>query len=583
MRVLLLQPEDSPEVGPWSERHWDLIVDLGRSSPYSEQQWSRQYKCPILRSNCFRHGVADGKRVRESFSVGQGRLVDKEGIDWWELMLPLLVTDALTALASRSVAGEISSSAELWATRPGGPAGMLAVVMDRPVRDFGPRGMPRAVARVARMAGLLRRFPAAQIKQIFLDKYDPAYEWRSRFGGRKRINSVPMVLLPSAYENVSRMAAAYARLLPDQSFLMVATRQSAKKFVAPFNVQVRDLSNYAGTDSSEMEIASLVEGWKELRSNLQSSPELNILLRAGVLDSFAVWIRDGVRVRDAWREVLEREMISGVLCGDDSNRYTRLPILIAAHRKIPTVDFHHGALDGFYVLKDLPCDLYLAKNEMERDYLVRVCGLSADKIALGAPPSSNDRTTQAHQDGEGSSIVFFSEPYEVAGMRTREVYREILPPLCRVARQSGHKLILKLHPFESLSQRRALVQEILNTSDRELVTVIDGPLSPKLLSQAWCGLTVESTTVIDCQKQGIRCFLCSWLAHSPFEYVQQYARFGIGEILSDAKQLLEIPDRMADARSRPMPTEPLSATLDPSLFQEWLTKPHGLSAARSVS
>jgi hypothetical protein len=113
--------------------------------------------------------------------------------------------------------------------------------------------------------------------------------------------------------------------------------------------------------------------------------------------------------------------------------------------------------------------------------------------------------------------------------------------------------------------------------------VIDGPLSPDLLTQAWCGLTVESTAVIDCHQKGVRCFLCSWLAHSPFEYAQQYARFGIGERLNDAEQLLEIPDRMADARSRPMLTTPLSATVDPSLLQAWLTRPHGLSAARSVS
>jgi hypothetical protein len=583
MRILLLQPEDLPDRGPWSRQRWDLIIDLGRSSRFSEERWSRQYECPILRTDSFRHGIADGKRVREIFSVGQGHLIDEEGIDWWELMSPLVTTEALTALASRSIARDISSTAELWATRPGGPAGMLAVVLDRPVRDFGPRGMARSVARVVRMAGLLRRFPVAQIKEIFLDKYDPAYEWRSRFGERKRINSEPMVLLPSAYENVSRMAAAYSTVLPDQDFLMVATRQSAKKFVVPSNVKVRDLSNYAGTDSSKVEVASLVEGWKELRTHLQSSPELNILLRAGVLDPFPRWIRDGLRVRDAWRGVFDREVISGVLCGDDSNRYTRLPVLIAARRNIPAVDFHHGALDGFYVLKELPCDLYLAKNEMERDYLVRVCGLSADRIVLGAPPSSNDRSAQGHYDGEGSSIVFFSEPYEVTGMRAREVYLEILPPLCRAARQSGHKLILKLHPFENLSQRRTLVQEILNPHDRELVTVIDGPLSPDLLTQAWCGLTVESTAVIDCHQKGVRCFLCSWLAHSPFEYAQQYARFGIGERLNDAEQLLEIPDRMADARSRPMLTTPLSATVDPSLLQAWLTRPHGLSAARSVS
>jgi hypothetical protein len=459
---------------------------------------------------------------------------------------------------------------------------MFGVILNRELQDFGDTVMARSFARAARFAGLIRRFSAAQIKEIFLDKYDPGYKWRSRFADKKRSSDDPVVLLPSAYENVSRMAAAYARILPDQDFLMVATRQSARKFVTPANVEVRNLADYATADSPAAEVTSLLDRWDRLRSELQSIPELRVMVQAGALSSFPAWIRDGLRVRNTWREVLEREVISGVLCGDDSNRYTRLPVLLAARKKIPTVDFHHGALDGRYVLKELPADLYLAKNEMERDYLVRVCGLPADRIVVGAPSPVISRSLQDRADVQGTSIVFFSEPYEVAGMRTQEVYRELLPPLCRVARESGHELIVKLHPFESLSQRRTMVQEILTHEENKLVNVVDGPLASELLAQAWCGITVESTTVIDCLQNGIRCFLCSWLAHSPFEYVQQYARFGIGEALRDAEQLSELPSRMADPDNRSRMKFNLTPTVDPAMLQAWLTKPHDLSGARSV-
>ena len=121
--------------------------------------------------------------------------------------------------------------------------------------------------------------------------------------------------------------------------------------------------------------------------DLRSSTELAVLWQAGVLGRFPGWLRDGLGARNAWREVLEREPVCGVLCGDDSNIYTRLPVLLAARRRIATVDFHHGAFDGRYLLKDLPCDVYLAKNEMERDYLLRVCGLTPDKVVIGSPPS----------------------------------------------------------------------------------------------------------------------------------------------------------------------------------------------------
>ena len=545
MRVLLLQPEDSPERRPWSRQHWDLIVDLGKSSLFSEERWTRHFGCPVLRADSFRHGIADAKHVREMFSTGRGPLVDEEGIDWWGLMSLLVAPYALTLPALLSVAKEISASAELWATRPGGAAGVVALALRSSLQTFEPNGLARSAARAMHYAGLIRRFSAAQFTEIFLDKYDSGYRWRSRVAVCQPRCDKPVVLLPSAYGNVSRMAAAYARLLPERPFLMIATRRSARQFVAPANVEVRDLATYARADSAAAEVTSLTERWMKLRADLCESPELRVLVRAGLLDSFPGWIRDGMSARNAWREVLEREPVEGVLCGDDSNLYTRLPVLLAVRRKIKTVDFHHGALDGRYALKDLPCDLYLAKNEMERDYLLRVCGLPAEKVVLGAPaPGNTPSTIEPHHPSQSSAILF-SEPYELVGMRADEVYRELLPSLCRLARQSGRGVIVKLHPFESLSQRRRMLRDILSPEDRDLVTVVDRPLTSELLARAWFGITVESTTVIDCLRNGICCFLCGWLSLSPYEYAQQYARFGVGEVLQDARQLSEIPSRLA--------------------------------------
>ena len=495
----------------------------------------------------------------------------------------LVAPDALTLLALLSVAKEISPSAELWSTRPGGVAGILAIMLNRSVQNFGSSVLARSATRAMHFVKLVRRLSPAQIMQIFLDKYDSGYHCRSYLAARGKSCAEPVVLQPSAYENVSRMAAAYARLLPGQPCLLVATRQSAKRFVPPPNVQVRDLAAYATVKSSMAEVQSLIERWVRLRGDLQSSPDLRVLLNAGLTNSFPGWIRDGLAVRNAWREVLEHEPVCGVLCGDDSNLYTRLPVLLAARRNLPTVDFHHGAFDGRYVLKELPSDVYLAKNEMERDYLLRVCGLTPDKVVIGSPPSGDARLVTERDHPAGSSVILFSEPYEVAGMRPEEVYRELLPSLCGVARESGHGVIIKLHPFESLSQRRRMVRDILTPEDCKLVIVVDGPLTSELMARAWFAITVESTTVIDCLENGICCFLCGWLSLSPFEYVQQYARFGVGEVLQNAQQLSEIPIRLAGFHSRLAIKPNLSRTVDPVMLQRWLTKSHDDSGARPVS
>ena len=142
-----------------------------------------------------------------------------------------------------------------------------------------------------------------------------------------------------------------------------------------------------------------------------------------------------------------------------------------------------------------------------------------------------------------------------------------------MARAHGRSVILKLHPFESLSQRRRTIRKILTPEDGELVTIVDGPLTPAILSQAWFGITVESTTVIDCLQHGIQCFLCGWLTLWPFEYVQQYARFGVGEVLRSAEQIADIPARLSDFHDR-APGQPTVAA-DPVQLQRWLTARSG--------
>ena len=581
MRVLLLQPEDSPDRGPWSREKWDLIIDLGKSSVFSAEGWSRRHDCRVLRSDLYRDGVSDVRQVRDLFSAGRGRLIDEEGIDWWDLTSLLVAQEALTVLSLRKLAADISPSAELWATRAGGPASLLALLRKRPIQTFEKNGVARWGGRAMRYAGLARRFSTAQIKEIFLDKYDPVYVWRGRVTRRRPRCVEQVVLVPTAYGNVSRMAAAYAQLLPRQAFLAVATRQSGKQFIPPANVQVRDLSEYTTGNPPENEIGSLEERWAKLRADLCEIPDLQLLERAGALNPIARWIRDGLSVRNAWREVLRREPVCGVLCGDDSNRYTLLPVLLAARREIPTVDFHHGAFDGRYLLKNLPCDAYLAKNEMERDYLLRVCGLPAERVVINAPwlrsarePAQGERRpgiSQVSEDARKTSAIFFSEPYELVGMRPEEVYREVLPALCRLARDHGRDVVVKLHPFESRTARGKMVREILPPEDARLVSIVDGPPTEELMAKAWFGITVESTSVIDCLQNGIQCFLCGWLPLWPFEYIPQYARFGVGEVLQSVEEVAGIPGRLAEFENRSGVPSRLATKSDPELLQRLLT------------
>ncbi len=525
--------------------------------------WQERLNVPILQSDSLRLGIQDVDSVRKRVQAGRKQLVDESGLDWWDL----ISVDAYSALEEAvmlgRLAGELDAAAELYTTRPGWPASGVALLLKRPLRTFP--GTSRR-SHFHHYRGLLRRFSFDQLAQIFLDKYDPRYRWRTQFAARRRGPKEPFVLLPSAYTNVSRMALAYARMLPEQSFLLVATRRSGTHFDSAPNVACASLAAYAGGPEPQAEYLELLGKWRSLKQSLALSPEMDLLFRAGLLEKFPNRLRDGLAVRNAWRNVLSQEQVVTVMCGDDSNVYTRLPVLLARRQGIPTLDFHHGALDGRFLIKELSSELYLAKGEMERDYLLRICRLPAERVIVAGPALPSSIPARRDNDN-GSLIVFFSEPYESGGWRAEEIYRELLPPLARLAREFGRKLLVKLHPFESRPKRMELIAKILPAEQAAQVDVVEGPFRPQMVAKAWFAVTVESTVVIDCSLLGVPCFLCEWLTSSPYGYTRQYARFGVGRILKSPEQLDELP-RMVTEPAIPLSEDCLLKPMDP----EWLRR-----------
>jgi hypothetical protein len=520
-------------------------VDLGKSSERTAACWQEIAGCPVLRLQSFRRSVEDPRLAGQIFRSGFGQLQDQQGLDWWQLTSVSIHSDLETAISLQRLAANADLSGELHATRSDWPVEGLALLLGRPVRAFGDTVPARATEPLRHFARAFGKLRLAQVIEIFWDKYDAGYQWRSRVTPSQNRSSRPVVLLPSAYTNVSRTASAYARVLPEQQFLLVATRDSGMRFERPTNVRVARLAAYAQRGGRRSETASILQGWAELRMQLERIPEVALLARIGLLEPFARLFKDGLAARDAWQAVFDREPVTAVMCGDDTNWYTRIPVLLARKRNLPTIDFHHGAFDGRFLLKDLSSDVYLAKNEMERDYLTRICSLPPKRVIVGGPGVASVSNTNADRR-DRSKIVFFSEPYESAGGRPEEIYRELLPALSRMARDHGRSLVLKLHPFENPEERSRLVEAALGADAGGKIEIVEGALSLDLLASTWFGITVESSTVVDCSKNAVPCFQCEWLVSSPWAYVQQFARFGVGRLLRSPDELAEIPSILAE-------------------------------------
>jgi hypothetical protein len=309
-------------------------------------------------------------------------------------------------------------------------------------------------------------------------------------------------------------------------------------------VKVVPLSAYAAPSSITREqIVELTRSWEEFRrTTLAEAVELRYAANAGLWDYFPAHLEHGLRLREAWSRLLQSEPVKGVLCGDDLNYHTRLPLILAHRSGLNAVYCSHGALDGGFLFKMPFADSYLVKGEMESDYLQRASAIDPEKICLGAPGSNRSVDKGDQRSG---ALVFFSQPYELDGGRVNEIYREVLPRLWRTAHSSGRKLIVKLHPFESKQARTKLVISILPSAGEDQVEIVSGVPPEEVMSRTWCGVTVDSSVAVECALRKIPFFLCGWLDFMGLGYLQQFERFGVGRVLNTPDSMEQIPEMVA--------------------------------------
>jgi hypothetical protein len=311
---------------------------------------------------------------------------------------------------------------------------------------------------------------------------------------------------------------------------------------------------------------------RDLLTDLCRTPEFEILNRIGHLDMLASRLQHGVRVRDAWRNVLDNEPVQGVLCADDSNPYTRIPLLLARERGLPSIACQHGALDARYLFKRSYGSVIWVKGEMEQDFLLRKCMVPRERVEICAPAltSLSNVPEVAKADGPKPYIVFFSEPYEISGGRGEGFYRDILPGLVDVAIATGRKVVVKLHPAESERDRARMLNRIISTSLLDTVQLVSGPLTEDLLTKTWFAITVQSTVSLECSIRKIPCFLCKWLEPRAYEYVEQFIGFGAGFGLNSPDEIATIPQQLEKGVVTSVPNTRLWRTADKGRLKEML-------------
>jgi len=576
MKVLLLHPEDTlPLRHP--RDHWDLVVDLGRAPSFTYERWSRQAGCEVFTLYRSAAEIGDLARVRELLQLGMGLMVDRSGIDWWDLLCLFIAGDLQQLMLVHRLSKELGANCELYSSRPHPLATALQILLGTRLTILENR-FQSVIHRARHYHNVFSHLDTAQFAQSLEDKCDGKHSIRRRFTSRLHSPRLPVILLPSAYMNVSRTAVSYAKLLPDHEFLLVLTRSSGKLQSLPQNVRSTSLSPYF-VSGDQRETAPLLDSWNSLRKQLvNGAEEFNMADAVGVLGRIPALLPWGLALRDAWSQVFESEHVTACLSGDDSNPPSSIPLLMAQKRGLPALAFHHGALDYTMALKVNHADFYLVKSEMERDYLRRICHLAPEKIVVAAPASSKLLALQRAVGRSEPWLVFFTEPYRSYWWRSDEIYRDLLPRLCSLARTCGLKLVFKLHPFESVRGHRRMLRRLLPEQERQ-IEVLSGPPSDQLWNNTQLALTVQSSTALECAALGIPVFLCAWLRDPYSSYVQQYARFGVGHVLESSEQIAGIPGLLASPTGQSsQPQAPVRA-MDPDKVAHLFSGTYSLPVA----
>jgi hypothetical protein len=538
LKVLLLHPNDTPP-SPVPSARWDVIVDLGRAPSSTYDKWRSGTGCLLFSLYDFAQEVDDLRLLQRLLQLGTGRMVDRLGIDWWDVLSLELVPQLQQLMLAHRLSKELGASCELYTSRPHPVASALQQLLGIRLTILQTR-IHKVVQRACSYRDAFSRLDTAQLAQVLVDKFDNDHSIRRRFTRRGHKSGEPVILLPSAYINVSRVAVSYAEMLPNHQFLLVRTRNNAEVPALPPNVRSTSLAPYFAA-SDKQEIICLLELWEKLRRHFAGCDEVFTLADGiGSLGQAPALLRWGLALRDAWNQVFKSENVTACLSADDSNPPSSIPLIMAKKRGLPALACHHGALNYHMAIKTNHADVYLVKNDMEQDYLRRICKVASEKTVIAATLSSRRLPLQGFARRSAPWLVFFTEPYHSSGWRSDEVYRDLLPRLCALAKTCGLRLVFKLHPFDNIKGHRKMLRRFVPEYERQ-IEVLAGPPSHQLWNNTRVALTVQSSTALECTNLGIPVFLCSWLRDPWSGYVQQYVRFGIGHVLESPEQIDGIP------------------------------------------
>lgn len=207
------------------------------------------------------------------------------------------------------------------------------------------------------------------------------------------------------------------------------------------------------------------------------------------------------RALHRWRQAVRPEMIVVGNAGDE-----RVLLMRESAEPVPVVLLQHGIMHWTYAVTDEPVDVFLLRGpffqrsvneKLRRKTVVH----NFPEAGTGSQPGNTER----------KDILFITTPYDVPVLFHRGDLRDILGSLLRVAHSTHRRLMIRVHPNETISAYEQAVAELQHEFGWQAeVGYSQGPGADEVLARSCLAVLHFSTMFLDCLRHGIPIVSFGW-------------------------------------------------------------------------
>lgn len=207
------------------------------------------------------------------------------------------------------------------------------------------------------------------------------------------------------------------------------------------------------------------------------------------------------RALQRWRQAVLPEMIVVGNAGDE-----RVLLMREGVERVPVVLLQHGIMHWTYAVTDEPVDVFLLRGPFFQRAVnekLRRKTVVHNFPDLGAIPQ---------QGGvERKDILFITTPYDVPVLFHEEDLRDILRSLLLVAAATQRRLVIRVHPNETISAYERAVAELQQELGVQAeVAYSQGPGADEVFAHSCVAVLHFSTMFLDCLRHGIPIVSFGW-------------------------------------------------------------------------